>query len=79
MNWRHHEQSATSRRWKTYSLLLLHVLIDTAGVGHVLEHDLANLERAFAKPNLQDLNVSSLLGASAQKICTFIGTVTSLS
>lgn len=44
----------------TYRLLGLYMLVDSLGIGHILEHDLANLQRSFAEPDLQNLNISPL-------------------
>ncbi len=44
----------------THRTLRLHMLIYSLGVRHVLEHNLANLQRCFAKANLENLQIPAL-------------------
>jgi hypothetical protein len=43
-----------------HQTLGLDVLVYTLGICHVLEHDLTNLQRAFSKANLENLQVPTL-------------------
>lgn len=44
----------------THSFLCLDVLVDTARVRHVSQHDFANLQGGFSEANLQNLDVPPL-------------------
>ena len=48
--------------WRVTDLILrMDVLIDTPRLGHVPQHDLADLKGSFAKPDLQDFDIAPLM------------------